>query len=102
METALMSHFARKTAIAAVVFATVGSTLFGGAALAGGKGDHKDGKDGKKVEVTITGGAGTGGPASGGCVLALNLAVPILNLTPSQTNDCSTTSSGVGGAATID
>jgi hypothetical protein len=34
METALMSNFGRKAAIAAAAFATVGSTLFGGAALA--------------------------------------------------------------------
>jgi hypothetical protein len=37
METALMSQLARKAAIAAVAFATVGSTVFGGAALATGK-----------------------------------------------------------------
>jgi hypothetical protein len=34
MEPSLMNHFGRKVAIAAVAFATVGSTLFGGAALA--------------------------------------------------------------------
>jgi hypothetical protein len=50
METALMSHFGRKAAMVAVAFATVGSAVFGGAALAGGGwgGD----------EVDFTGGAG--------------------------------------------
>jgi hypothetical protein len=55
METSLMT-FGRKAAIAVAAFATVGSTLFGGAALAGddwnghghGKGGHP-GKDDKKV-----------------------------------------------------
>jgi hypothetical protein len=43
METEVMSNFGRKTAIAAVAFATVGSTLFGGAALAsGGYGGESD------------------------------------------------------------
>jgi hypothetical protein len=44
METVVMSHFGRKAAIAAVAFATVGSTVFGGAALAygGGGGDGGD------------------------------------------------------------
>jgi hypothetical protein len=46
----MMSHIGRKAAIAAVAFATVGSTLFGGAALASGP--DKDGKDGKKAIVT--------------------------------------------------
>jgi hypothetical protein len=54
METSLMS-FGRKAAIAAVAFATVGSTLFGGAALAGGdddwNGHHR--KDDKKPHVKI-------------------------------------------------
>jgi hypothetical protein len=52
METALMKHFGRKAAIAAVAFATVGSTVFGGAALA-------NDDDGKKWK------AGDGGDASG-------------------------------------
>jgi hypothetical protein len=57
-----MSNFGRKAAIAAVAFATVGSTVFGGAALAV---DKKDGHDKKDVEVTNRGGAvGAGGYAA--------------------------------------
>jgi hypothetical protein len=66
METALMSNFGRKAATAAVAFATVGSTLFGGAALAG------DGRD-----ITNDGGAGgAGGTATNNC---LNIGIPILS-----------------------
>jgi hypothetical protein len=54
-----MSNFGRKAAIAAVAFATVGSTVFGGAALAV---DKKDGHDKKHVEATNMGGTvGPGG-----------------------------------------
>jgi hypothetical protein len=48
-----MSNFGRRAAIAAVACATVGSTVFGGAALAVEK---KDGRDKKHVEVTNPGG----------------------------------------------
>jgi hypothetical protein len=57
METALMSNFGRKAAIAAVAFATVGSTVFGGAALANG---DKDKEDHKKVSVWKAGDAKSG------------------------------------------
>jgi hypothetical protein len=73
METSLMS-FGRKAAIAAVAFATVGSTLFGGAALAGddwnghGKGGHGNGghpgKDDKKAAKVIKGGDAKSGDAT--------------------------------------
>jgi hypothetical protein len=54
-----MSNCGRKAATAAVAFATVGSTVFGGTALAV---DKKDGHDKKHVEATNTGGAvGPGG-----------------------------------------
>jgi hypothetical protein len=51
----------RKTSVAAAViaFATVGSALFGGAALANGDDDHKDGE--KHVVVYNTGGPGGAG-----------------------------------------
>jgi hypothetical protein len=80
METALMSHIGRKAAIATVTLATVGSTLFGGVALAGGKHNHKDGKDGKKdVEVTqtATGGTARGGDACDFALINLNLALSL-------------------------
>jgi len=49
----------RKTSAAAAIiaFATVGSALFGGVALADG--DHKEGKE--QASVSNTGGAGGGG-----------------------------------------
>jgi hypothetical protein len=62
METSLMS-FGRKAAIAVAAFATVGSTLFGGVALAGddhGKGDHPR-KDDKKVVKVHKAGDAKGG-----------------------------------------
>jgi hypothetical protein len=94
-----MRNFGRKAAMATVAFATVGSTLFGGAALANG------GHDG--VDVTNTGGAGgAGGAATNNC---LNVAIPIqaLNIasTATQTTtQCSATggAGGAGGAATLD
>jgi hypothetical protein len=46
-----MSNFGRKAVIAAVAFATVGSTVFCGAALAV---DKKDGQDRKHVEGVRT------------------------------------------------
>jgi hypothetical protein len=67
METSLMT-FGRKAAIAVAAFATVGSTLFGGAALAGddwnghgkgghGKGGHPGNDDKKTVKVLKAGDA---------------------------------------------
>ena len=62
-----MSNFRRTAAIAAVAFATVGSTVFGGAALAV---DKKDGHDKNHVEVANTGGAGgSGGNATYYCAV---------------------------------
>jgi hypothetical protein len=80
METALMSNIGRKAAIATVAFATVGSTLFGGVALAGDKHDRKDGKDGKdgkhdvKVSQTATGGNARGGDA---CQALINIGLSL-------------------------
>jgi hypothetical protein len=71
METALMS-FGRKAAIAAVAFATVGSTLFGGVALAGDdKGNGRPPADDKKVVKVHKGGDAKGGDGVG-CVNSHN------------------------------
>jgi hypothetical protein len=86
-----------KTTIAAVAFAMVGSTLFGGAALASGT---HDGHARQDTTVTNTGGAGgAGGNAENNC---LNIAaqLPILNLfgsDPSNSAACTATG-GAGGA----
>src|SRR5688500_8934631 len=50
-------------AAAVVAFATVGSALFGGAALANG--DHNGNGNGEDPEVTFTGGAGGAGGTGG-------------------------------------
>ena len=55
-----MSQFGRKAALGAVAFGMVGSTLFGGAALADTTTD-----DGNDVAVTATGGAGGWGGEGG-------------------------------------
>jgi hypothetical protein len=60
-----MSKFARKAAISAVAFATVGSALFGGTALAGAGDD-----------ITNTGGNGGNATSTNNC---LNVGVPILS-----------------------
>jgi hypothetical protein len=84
-----MSNFGRKAAIAAVAFATVGSTLFGGAALAndGGAGDD------------ITGGAGgAGGTATNNC-LNLGLVPIALGIAgQADANRQTCTASAPGGA----
>jgi hypothetical protein len=90
-----MSKFG-KTAVAAVAFAMVGSTLFGGAALASDTHHHVK----RDIDVTNTGGAGgAGGGAENNC---LNLAaqVPVLNLfgsDPANSAACTATG-GAGGA----
>jgi hypothetical protein len=83
METALMSHFGRKAAIAAVAFATVGSTVFGGAALANDKNDGKDGKKGVWVTQEATG--GTDGPDGGN--IGDNCARPVVGPAPDDVED---------------
>jgi hypothetical protein len=84
-----------KTAIAAVAFAMVGSTLFGGAALAGAPDTHV-----KKDSVVNTGGAGGAGGAAENNCLNLALQVPVLNLfgsDPANSAACTATG-GAGGA----
>ena len=61
-----MSHFGRKAAIAAVAFATVGSTLFGGAALADDNGDDRK-HDDKKVSSWKAGDGGEAKAKGGEC-----------------------------------
>lgn len=96
----------RKTSVAATViaFATVGSALFGGVALADDKGDHKDGK--KNVEVTNTGGAGgAGGNVEQKCeqdATAFNFffdnkKIDDVSQTATASNSCTATG-GAGGA----
>jgi hypothetical protein len=103
-----MSKF-EKTAVAAVAFAMVGSTLFGGAALAGDKHDSYAKKETsyakKETVVTNTGGAGGAGGAAENNCLNLAVQVPILNLfgsDPSNSAACTATggAGGAGGAGT--
>ena|ERR1700754_3764147 len=67
-----MSHYGRKVAIATAVFATVGSTVFGGAALANDKrdGHGKDAKVSDLQDATAN--------ANGGSNKCLN-GIPILS-----------------------
>jgi hypothetical protein len=69
-----MSHFGQKAAMALVAFATVGSTLFGGAALADVTTDGGD-----DVTATATGGAGGNGGNGGSAdtAVCVNTAVQV-------------------------
>jgi hypothetical protein len=100
METALMSHFGRKAAIVAVAFATVGSTVFGGAALAV---DKKDGHDKKHVEATNTGAAvGPAGNPGYYCTVVGVVQTSTGNVAggnPSVLLTCAATATGGDGGA---
>jgi hypothetical protein len=90
METALMNHFGRKAAIAAVAFATVGSAVFGGAALA---------QDGP----SYTGGeGGEGGGAGTFCYYAPIASVTLSPTAPifgsPQSNNCPASGGDANGA----
>jgi hypothetical protein len=90
-----MSNFGRKATLAAVAFAMVGSTVFGGAALASDDEDH-----GKHVKVTNTGGpGGAGGPAQSQCLIPIALSLgAVLGFGGDVTaNQCNATG-GAGGA----
>jgi hypothetical protein len=95
-----MSNFVRKAAIAAVAFATVGSTVFGGAALAV---DKKDGHDKKHVEVTNTGRAGgSGGNATYNCTVVGAVPTSTGNVAggnPSVLLACTATANSRDGSA---
>jgi hypothetical protein len=103
----------RKTSVVAAViaFATVGSVLFGGAALAGDKDDHKDDK--KHVKVIHTGGGdgGDGGDVAQECdqdAKAVNFFFDSKKFddvaqTATASNACTATSTGgAGGAGATD
>jgi hypothetical protein len=105
METdSTMSNFGRKVTLGAVAFAMVGSTVFGGAALANGK-DHKDHKDGKKdVTVTNTGGAGgPGGQSQAQCLIPIGASVGALIGVGGPVSQCNSTggAGGAGGAGAV-
>jgi hypothetical protein len=69
METSLMSHFTRNATLAAVAFAMVGSTVFGGAALATDYGKDKKAFKKEVTKVIFKGGnGGWGGDADTDCV----------------------------------
>jgi hypothetical protein len=95
-----MSNFGRRAAIAAVACATVGSTVFGGAALAVEK---KDGRDKKHVEVTNTGGAGgSGGNATYHCTVVGAVPTSTGNVAggnPGVLLACTATANSRGGSA---
>jgi hypothetical protein len=95
METALMSNFGRKAAIAAVAFATVGSTVFGGAALAG---DKKDGKDGKAPH-SVSDLQDATASANGGTNNCLN-GIPVLSGNAIAVGGAAEVCSADGGTAT--
>jgi hypothetical protein len=110
METSLMS-FGRKAAVAAVAFATVGSTLFGGVALAGDdKGYGRPPADDKKVvkvhkkDVDAT--AGRGGDAGQNvekCIALLSANVNLLNFHSPDNNQaagCANAGDNTGGSPT--
>jgi len=97
----------RKTSAAAaiVAFATVGSALFGGAALAGDDNGHGKGKEGKKhVVVNNTGGpGGPGGDVWQECdqeATAINIFKGKVfdESTQTQTATASNTCTATGGA----
>jgi hypothetical protein len=103
-----MNHFGRKATLGAVAFAMVGSTLFGGAALANDRNHGKDGKEG--FTVTNTGGAGgAGGYAPNNCFQPttfggglITLSLPSIGLlgdvNASQNNNPVCVSNAPGGA----
>ena len=93
-----MSTLGRKAAVAAVAFATVGATLFGGAALAGGHGHN--GYD----DASNTGGpGGGGGDAATKCFLPIGISLGLLG-EGGDVSQCNATGGegGAGGPATAD
>jgi hypothetical protein len=100
METdSIMSNFGRKATLAAVAFAMVGSTVFGGAALAGDKKrDHKD------VTVTNTGGpGGAGGQSQAQCLIPIGASVGAIVGFGGPVSQCNSTggAGGAGGAGAV-
>ena len=91
-----MKHFGRKAAIAAVAFATVGSTVFGGAALANDKRDGNNGKPGV-TDVQDASAVGGGGGDIGDTCRGM-LSGTAFSVYGDATGGCNPTSTG--GAAT--
>jgi hypothetical protein len=82
-----MNVSARKSAITLVAFAMVGSTLFGGAALAGGYGHDS---------TEYTGGpGGPGGAANSQCLIPIGISLGILG-EGGDVSQCNA-NGGVGG-----
>jgi hypothetical protein len=82
-----MNISARKSAIGVAAFAMVGSTLFGGAALAGGYGYGT---------TENTGGpGGSGGPANSQCLIPIGISIGILGQ-GGDVSQCNATG-GAGG-----
>jgi hypothetical protein len=95
MEKTRMSTFSRKFATAAVAFATVGSALFSGAALASGGPD----------DVSNTGGSGgSGGPAATECLVPIGVSLGAVIGKGGNVSQCNATggAGGAGGTATAD
>jgi hypothetical protein len=87
-----MSTFSRKAAIASVAFATVGSTLFGGAALAAD-------------DVTNAGGpGGRGGDPKVECFVPIGVSLGAIVGQGGDVSQCNAAggAGGAGGAATAD
>jgi hypothetical protein len=83
-----MNTRARKNAISVATFATVGSTLFGGAAFAGGNGCGDT--------ENVGGPGGSGGDANANCLISIGISLGLLG----QGGDVSqcNASGGAGGA----
>jgi len=80
-----MNMRTRKTAVTLTAFAVVGSTLFGGAALAGGQGYGSS--------DNVGGPGGSGGSANANCLIPIGISLGILG----QGGDVSQCN-GTGGA----
>jgi hypothetical protein len=100
-----MSHFARKATLAATAFAMVGSTVFGGAALAT---DYKkDFKENVKKSIFTGGDGGRGGDADTTCISNVTGAILFLPVAPVteptlNSNYCPAAGGDANGAPAID
>jgi hypothetical protein len=109
MERSLMSHFARKATLVAAAFTMVGSTVFGGAALAGGYKDFD--KNDAKTEITklvfAGGDGGVGGDASTTCAANVTGALAFAATAPVteplvNSNFCPAVGGDANGAPAIE
>jgi hypothetical protein len=93
-----MNVSTRKSAIALAAFAMVGSTLFGGAALAGDNNGH--GHDKGQDNTEHTGGpGGSGGEANAQCLIPIGISLGIFG-EGGDISQCDATggAGGTGGA----